>query len=94
MPTCGPASGLCADKSSGRRRDAYIREPVDVAATDSAVRDLCVLLERNIPAIEAALENHTLVEVDRLAVTPVAQLRPVLSKQSAGEAIKTRFSGR
>ena len=32
----------------------------------------CVLPERNLPAIEAALESHTLVEVDRLAVTPVA----------------------
>ena len=37
-----------------------------------STRDLCVLLERNLPAIEAALESHTLVEVDRLAVTPVA----------------------
>ena len=37
-----------------------------------STRDLCVLLERNLPAIEAALESHTLVEVDRSAVTPVA----------------------
>ncbi len=37
-----------------------------------STRDLCALLERNLPAIEAALESHTLVEVDRLAVTPVA----------------------
>ena len=37
-----------------------------------STRDLCVLLERNLPAIEAPLESHTLVEVDRLAVTPVA----------------------
>jgi hypothetical protein len=35
-------------------------------------RSLCVLLERNLSAIEAALENHTLVEIDRLAVKPVA----------------------
>jgi predicted nuclease of predicted toxin-antitoxin system len=33
--------------------------------------DLRILLERNLPAIEAAFEIHTLVEVDRLAVTPV-----------------------
>jgi predicted nuclease of predicted toxin-antitoxin system len=37
-----------------------------------STRDLCVLLERNLPAIEAALESHTLVEIDRLAVKPVA----------------------
>jgi len=37
-----------------------------------STRDLCVLPERNLPTIEAALESHTLVEVDRLAVTPVA----------------------
>ena len=37
-----------------------------------STRDLCALLERNLPAIEAALASHTLVEIDRLAVTPVA----------------------
>ncbi|MEX1026622.1 MAG: DUF5615 family PIN-like protein [Candidatus Paceibacterota bacterium] len=37
-----------------------------------SARDLCALLERNLPAIDAALQSHTLVEVDRLAVTPVA----------------------
>lgn len=37
-----------------------------------SVRDLCALLERNLRAIEAALESHTLVEIDRLAVKPVA----------------------
>ena len=37
-----------------------------------STRDLCALLERNLPAIEAALESHTLVEIDRLAVKPVA----------------------
>jgi hypothetical protein len=30
------------------------------------------LPERNLPAIEAALESHTLVEIHRLAVKPVA----------------------
>ena len=37
-----------------------------------STRDLCVLPERNRRAIEAALESHTLVEIDRLAVKPVA----------------------
>ena len=37
-----------------------------------STRDLCVLFERNLPAIEVALRSHTLVEIDRLAVTPVA----------------------
>lgn len=37
-------------------------------------RDLCLLPERNLRAIEAAFESHTLVEVDRLAVKPVAQM--------------------
>lgn len=36
-----------------------------------STHDLCALFERNLPAIEAALENHTLVEIDRVAVTPV-----------------------
>ena len=33
--------------------------------------DLCALLERNLQTIEAALEIHTLVEIDRLTVTPL-----------------------
>ena len=37
-----------------------------------STRDLCALLERNLPAIEAALESYTLVEIDRLTVKPVA----------------------
>ena len=37
-----------------------------------SVRELRVLFERNLPAVEAAFQTHTLVEVDRLAVTPVA----------------------
>ncbi len=36
-----------------------------------STRDLCALMGRHLPAIEAALENHTLVELDRVAVTPV-----------------------
>jgi len=37
-----------------------------------STRDLQALFERNLPAIQAALETHTLVELDRFAVTPVA----------------------
>ncbi len=37
-----------------------------------STRDLCSLLERNLQAIEAALESHTLVEIDRREVKPVA----------------------
>ncbi|MSQ72486.1 MAG: hypothetical protein EXR27_14520 [Betaproteobacteria bacterium] len=37
-----------------------------------SVNDLCAVVERNMPAIEAALESHSLVEIDRLAVKPVA----------------------
>jgi predicted nuclease of predicted toxin-antitoxin system len=36
-----------------------------------STRDLCALFERNVAAIEAALQSHSLVEIDRLAVTPV-----------------------
>jgi predicted nuclease of predicted toxin-antitoxin system len=36
-----------------------------------STRDLCVLIERNLPAIESALKSYTLVEIDRAAVTPV-----------------------
>ena len=36
-----------------------------------STRDLRALFERNLPAIEAALRRHTLVEIDRSAVTPV-----------------------
>ena len=35
-------------------------------------RDVCDLIERNLPAIVTALDSHTLVEIDRHAVTPVA----------------------
>jgi predicted nuclease of predicted toxin-antitoxin system len=36
-----------------------------------SMRDLCALFERNLAAIETALQSHTLVEIDRAAVTPV-----------------------
>jgi predicted nuclease of predicted toxin-antitoxin system len=35
-------------------------------------RDLRALFERNLPTIEAAFQTHTLVEIDRSAVRPVA----------------------
>ncbi|MBI5766502.1 MAG: DUF5615 family PIN-like protein [Verrucomicrobia bacterium] len=34
--------------------------------------DLCALLERNLTTVEAEFQKHTLVEIDRLAVKPVA----------------------
>jgi predicted nuclease of predicted toxin-antitoxin system len=34
--------------------------------------ELCSLFERHLSKIEAALEQHTLVEIDRAAVTPLA----------------------
>lgn len=37
-----------------------------------STRELRDLFERNLPSIEAAFQTHTLVEIDRLAVTPVA----------------------
>jgi predicted nuclease of predicted toxin-antitoxin system len=37
-----------------------------------STRDFRLLFERNLPAIEAAFQNHTLVEVDRSAVKPIA----------------------
>ena len=33
--------------------------------------ELCALIERNLPAIVAALDAHTLVEIDRQSVRPV-----------------------
>ena len=36
-----------------------------------STRDLQALFERNLPAIETAFQTHTLVEIDRSAVTPV-----------------------
>ena len=37
-----------------------------------STRDLRSLFERNLSAIEAAFQTHTLVEVDRSAVKPIA----------------------
>ena len=34
--------------------------------------DLCLLFERHLSEIEAALEQHTLVEIDRTTVTPIS----------------------
>jgi predicted nuclease of predicted toxin-antitoxin system len=36
-----------------------------------STRDLRALMEHNLPAIEVALQSCTLVELDRVAVTPV-----------------------
>ena len=36
-----------------------------------STHDLCTMFERNLATMETALQNHTLVEVDRAAVTPV-----------------------
>ena len=42
-----------------------------VRSGNTSARDLCNLVQRNLPAIETALEHHTLVEIDRSAVTPL-----------------------
>ncbi len=39
-------------------------------------RELCSLFERHLPEIEAALERYTLVEIDRIAVTPILTPKP------------------
>jgi len=39
-----------------------------------SVADLCSLMERNLEMVVAALETHSLVEIDRIAVTPVRRL--------------------
>jgi predicted nuclease of predicted toxin-antitoxin system len=36
-----------------------------------STRELCALFERHLSAVEAALERYTLVEIDRVAITPV-----------------------
>jgi predicted nuclease of predicted toxin-antitoxin system len=36
-----------------------------------ATHDLCEVFEHNLAAIETALQNHTLEEIDRAAVSPV-----------------------
>ena len=42
-----------------------------------SARELLALFERNLPAIEAGFQTHTLVEIDRLAVAPVGLPRVV-----------------
>ena len=42
-----------------------------VTTGNMSARNLCDLIERNLPEIEAALHTHSLVEIDRLSVTPV-----------------------
>lgn len=37
-----------------------------------STRDLCSLVERNLSAIESALQSNSLVELDRATVTPIA----------------------
>jgi predicted nuclease of predicted toxin-antitoxin system len=37
-----------------------------------STRELRTLFENNLPVIETAFQTHTLAEVDRVAVTPVA----------------------
>ena len=38
---------------------------------NTSTRDLCAIFERNLAAVETALQTHTLVEIDRAAVIPV-----------------------
>jgi predicted nuclease of predicted toxin-antitoxin system len=47
-------------------------KPLLVKTGNISTRDLRSLLERNLPAIEAAFQPHTLVEVDHQRVTLVA----------------------
>lgn len=44
---------------------------LSVKTANISTRELCALFERNLPAIEDALQRYTLVEIDRVAVTPV-----------------------
>lgn len=37
-----------------------------------STRELCNLIERNLPSIEEGLQTHTLVEVDHSSVRPMA----------------------
>jgi predicted nuclease of predicted toxin-antitoxin system len=41
-----------------------------VKTGNMSAEDLCSLLERHLSEIEAALEQYTMVEIDRAAVTP------------------------
>jgi predicted nuclease of predicted toxin-antitoxin system len=42
-----------------------------VKTGNMSTAELCALFERHLAEIEAALEQHTLVELDRAAVTPL-----------------------
>jgi predicted nuclease of predicted toxin-antitoxin system len=42
-----------------------------VKTGNTSTRELCSLVERNLPIIEAALMAHTLVEIDHSSVTPL-----------------------
>lgn len=42
-----------------------------VKTGNTSTEELCSLFERHLPEIETALEQHTLVEIDRTAVTPL-----------------------
>jgi predicted nuclease of predicted toxin-antitoxin system len=44
---------------------------VSVKTGNMSTGELCSLFERHLSEIEAALEQHTLVEIDRAAVTPL-----------------------
>ena len=69
-------SGEPFDNGDGKLTGTGLIELYDLHTTGGragniSTRDLCALIERNLPTIEAALQSHTLVEIDRLAVTPV-----------------------
>lgn len=42
-----------------------------VKTGNTSTEELCFLFERHLSEIETALEQHTLVEIDRTAVTPL-----------------------
>jgi len=41
-----------------------------VKTGNMSTEDICALFERHLSEVEAALEQHTLVEIDRASVTP------------------------
>ena len=42
-----------------------------VKTGNTSTDELCSLFERQLPEVETALEQHTLVEIDQTAVTPL-----------------------
>ena len=42
-----------------------------VRAGNISTEDLCEMFERNLAAIDVAMQTHTLVEIDRAAVKPI-----------------------